>query len=1361
MKKLSISVYILFSVLSVQAENAKLTFDNYTTNPGLSSSHVYAITQDKFGFMWFGTDEGLNRYDGTNFKHYRHGRNTNNGLNSSWINALYAARDGKIWVGTEKGVCIYDPDKESLRLCQKECDTKQRLTTQRIKTIYETSDGIMWLGTTTGLIKYDTSAEHIDLYTFSHENHPNKILNEISSICEDSRHNLWIGTFHGLYCFNPDDNSYKWYEARSQGMDIQWNNLIKDIKRYPDQPETLYLATSSGLVIMSTDGTIIKSFNTRNSGLCDNDLRSIMRYDDTTLLLGTSNGLATYDINNDSFQTYTNVITDQTSLVGMSIRSIFEDNSGNIWIATLKGLSKLDKFRKPIDIYRIREYSSHKETNTGINDIDVRPNGNRWLATDNGIIVCDTAMNYIKTYSVKDGLSHPMIKRLLTDSHGTLWVGTNDGIDYYDPWSDSFVKASGVNSDIIVKYVYDIKEDKNHDIIVNISSGICFITPDYDAKGRIRKVAFKAVSIDNEIVSENCDIPYFDVAPNGDIWIGTGSSGVVKYNKENGSFQIFDEADGLISNRIYTIHATQSGDIWIGTDLGLCVITAENSKIKRYETDPYLSQSIRSVCSDESGRLWVTTSDKLIMFDTLSGTRIVSSLSSMFGIKDMVHNSLYNDGSHIYLGGDGCVIRFNPEKITINNYAPNVIISEIRIADDSHSESSNATIRTQKSITITDKLHLNYKQNDIAIYFTMPTYSSSQDNRYMYKLDNYDSEWHYTDGGYNSAHYSKLPYGKYTFCVKGCNPDGIWNEQTTRLEFTITPPWWCSTVAYIIYSMMIIALIMVFARITSTRIKLNTQLRLEKFEREKIEKLNETKMQFFTNMSHELKTPLSLIIGPTESLIDETNDERQLKQLSIIRQNGQKLSELVSQIMDLRKLDANQTSLNLEHGDFVGYLHRLFDNFKLQAEQKGICYEFESGIEAMDMSFDGEKIERVIYNILSNAFKFTPDNGAISVKISTIVSNNRTFAEVRISDTGCGIKQEEVAHIFDRFYQGSNSFNANSSIKGSGIGLVLVKDYVELHDGEVSATSEYGKGTSIRLTIACDLKAPNTIVERETEEVAEARKETKTPLNGSKTKIVVIEDNEDMLSFLKMNLEPKYDVYTAKNGEDGYGLIVAIYPDLIISDLMMPGIDGFEVCRRIKQDILTCHIPVILLTAKSDDSSKREGYECGADDYIAKPFGVRSLLTRVDTLIDMRRRIRQSFKQQLLTEPSDIMLNSPTDRLIDTLVRIVEDNISDPEFGIQQLCDQAKYPYQQIYRKIKAFTGESINEFIRDIRLKRAAQYLSQSDLRVSEIIYKVGFNSHSYFTKCFREYFGISPTEYIARNAQFRNNNEDRAKNG
>lgn len=525
------------------------------------------------------------------------------------------------------------------------------------------------------------------------------------------------------------------------------------------------------------------------------------------------------------------------------------------------------------------------------------------------------------------------------------------------------------------------------------------------------------------------------------------------------------------------------------------------------------------------------------------------------------------------------------------------------------------------------------------------------------------------------------------------------------------------------------------------RIRLARELKLEIMRRETYKEINQTKMVFFTNISHEFKTPLTLILGPIETLL-ETATEGQRKMLLIMKQNAERLLRLINQIMDMRKIDNNKMKLSLGMGDIAAFGQEIYATFCDHARQRRIEYTFESHPFCINMLFDRDKIEKVFYNLLSNAFKFTPDGGRIALRVETTEQEGQYYVRITVRDTGCGIRSEEQTRIFERFYQTGNI--PHEQAEGSGIGLMLTKDYVRLHGGEIEVESAPGAGSCFTVTLPCRSGFPDAADEVRPGENQDPEHIPADTTGGGMRKIVIVEDNEQMLGFMKTTLGGAYEVYTAADGQQGLEEIRRVYPDLIISDLMMPRMDGFEMCTLIRQDPLTSHIPLIMLTAKSNEGDRAASYNCGADAFISKPFSVKTLTTRIEGLIESRIKLQKLYRDRILSSPSEIVIESENDKFILKLIKVIEENLENPDFNIQTLCESIDSSYQYVYRKVKALTGETINDFVRTIKLKRAAQYLCKGELRISEILYKSGFNSHSYFTKCFKEHYGMTPKEYV-----------------
>ena len=1342
-----LNVVLLLFLLSFEPlfahKSNNIYFKNISTDMGLSNKMVLSIKQDTTGFIWIGTAEGLNRYDGYEFKTFKHVPGDSTSLSASWVNCILLTNSGELWIGTEKGISIFDPINEVFNPLQVSNDPNSLLKNLRIRSLYEDSKGIIWIGTLEGLIKFDRKINSMSYFTFVAD-HYQRMANEIRGMCESKNGFLWLATFDGLYRMNSKDNSFKKFEARQKMLHDPKNSLVSDIYILESDPEKLYVATSEGLTIIDeASGRILESYRIENSELSDNDIKSIYKYDDSRLILATAKGVSLFNIHTKQFEKYNNDVLNDTSLPNETVWCIHEDRAGNIWLGTSGGVAIINKNRKPINFVRMFEDADDKLKLIVVNDILVTSNSEKWLTYNEGILRYDKNNNLIRKYNGKiDGISHSIVKRILKDSRGVIWIGTNDGVNYYDPSIDRFRSLDSDVNGIPLKYIYDLKEDNDGDIVANISSGICFITPQCTPGSKIMDFKYKTAMIDTIITSVNYDVTYFDIDKGGDIWIGTINEGLFRYNKLEDKFTQYEfdpnNPNSINSNRIYSIRVDADNMIWIGTDIGLCRFDNTKNAFTRYNNDPDLSSSIRMITSDGQGRLWVALENELVMFDYKNNKKIIVNLLDDVGLSSLEFNSFFNENDEtVYMGGNGGFIFFQQSDVTLNFEKAPVVLTDFELWGKSLNKNSmsDKDIMFRQSMFNDKKIVLAHNENSFKLSFALLNFLSSSYNKYAYMLKNYDNKLSFAEVGENFVYYSNLPPGKYTFEVRGINPDGIWSDQIASLSLLIKKPWWRTWWAYSLFLIVICIIIYFSYKLTINRLHLSNELRMAKVERSKIEELGRIKMSFFTNISHELKTPLSLILGPIESLKESLSNEKDRIQLDLMRQNAERLLRLINQIMDVRKIENQKMPLSLKQGEFVSFLKRIVKRFNDYTSRRNINYNFENYIDTKYIYFDSDKIEKILYNLISNAIKYTPNNGTINVS----VNEKEGCLVVTVIDSGVGIAQEDINHVFENFYQASAQGFDNTY--GTGIGLHLTKEFVQLHGGEITLKSELGKGSVFEFTIPTNL-----MLNTGQNEEFESSIETEIDLSDHflKNKILIIEDNDDLIEFLKINLDDQYDIYTANGGEEGLQLVNETFPDLVISDIMMPGIDGFEVCRSIKENFITSHIPVILLTAKNDELSRGEGYKMGADSYIFKPFSIKTLKVRIDKIIEQRKKIQQVYKQKFLSEPTEIIIESEDDQFINSLMEIIESNLEDPEFGTKELCEKTNYSYQQIYRKIKALTGETINEFIRQVRLKRAKQYLMQSDMRVSEIMYKVGFNSHSYFTKCFREYYGLTPTEFI-----------------
>lgn len=1340
-------------------EFPNLYFNRISINDGLSQRRVSCIVQDTEGFIWFGTDNGLNRWDGTDFRVFRHDPDDSTSLSSSAVNCLTVDSDGNLWIGCDSGVCMYDRNSGNFRRLEVSGNTARAVNGMRITAIHDDGKGSVWLGSYEGLMKYDKKTRSINHYSFIRDS-SDMMGNEVRALCPESGNILWIGTFDGLYRFDTETGAMRRFIARKTLPGDSYNNLIDVL--YMPQPDsgTLYIGSSNGLAIMNTGTFEMEFYRSEYTGLTDNDIHGLALYDDSTLLIGTGNGLSAMNLTDRTFSNYNTSLLTEFSLPDQTVWNIYRDRYSGIWIGTDNGVAMLDKNRKKIEFERTVVNHGNELQELFVYDIAVAEDG-YWLGTKNGIFHYGRNMELLRHYDARTGgLSHDVSKAILKDSRGIIWAGTNDGLYWYDKTGDMFEKVTSEDGTSPLKYVYELDEDNCGNIIANISSGVCIISPETGRDGRIEDAALSVISISGIIDSENNDIVSVKSDADGNIWLGSNNKGVIRYGNDGTTAHYRtgkDDQESICSDKIYCLLPDNEGYLWVGTDSGLCRLDTKSGKAVRHNRYPDLSRAILNILAVDGNRVWVTSADKLIVYNHATMTEeIICDMTRLFGMAFLSENSSCMDSSgRYYLAGNGGFVNFSPDDIIVDRSIRPLVFPDIEFYGD---KSDNNTVINNsglldKDINTTGVIRLKYYMDSFRIWFSLLDYSSPEDNKYRYKLEGYDKFWQNTDGARNSASYSNLKPGRYSFSVSGCNPDGIWSNTYKTLDIIIDNPWWTTWWAYTLYLVLFISVTFLSWNFVRIRLKLQNALKLEKLERQKTEELNGIRTRLFENISHELKTPLSLIIGPVDELAQNCSDRKGSRQIGIIRKNCDKLLRLINQIMDMHKYDNNAMALELKIGEYISFVYQIYQYFHEEASARHIDYlfEYDSGTD-LHIYFDADKIEKALFNLISNAFKYTPDGGTISVSVNIRESGGRKYVETSVSDTGNGIPEDETGLIFDRFHKGADSMYGN--IQGTGIGLSLTRECAEQHQGSVSVKSREGKGSTFCLSIPCDLR-PATENDKEAGNGAEDMEESYsdgTCPEGKKITIMTVDDNEDLLSFLKISLEDTYAIIQAHNGNEAVTSMKTYVPDIIISDIMMPGMDGFELCRQIKADIATCHIAVILLTARNSEQDREKGYACGADGFLSKPFSVNTLKTRIATILSQREKLQERYRHLLMVSDSRIEIESEDDKFIASMVEIIEKNIKDPDFGIQELCAESRYSYQQIYRKIKALTGKTVNDFVRSVRLSHAAAHLRQSGARISEIMYDVGFNSHSYFTKCFREAYGLPPREYAEK---FRNKSE------
>lgn len=825
---------------------------------------------------------------------------------------------------------------------------------------------------------------------------------------------------------------------------------------------------------------------------------------------------------------------------------------------------------------------------------------------------------------------------------------------------------------------------------------------------------------------------------------------------------------------INNIFQDSRGLLWVGTTAGLSCAIDNSGYFRTFTVEDGLPGNVISaIHEDNSGYLWVTTNQGISrlapeLTDSLANT--INKLNSIrvsfwnFNESDGIIDASFKKGSvtrlkngEVLFGSTHGINSFFPDSIQANSFIPPLQFTDLKIHNRSISPSQNSEL-LKMHISMVEEITLNYKQSVVTFDFQSLSFTNSHKNQYAYIMEGFDKEWTYA-GNRSTATYTNLNQGKYVFKVKASNNDGVWNEEPITLNVTIQPPPWKTWPAFLAYVIILSATVFIFAQLSLAKQKVEGRLRIQQLESEKIKELNYFKSVFFTNISHEFRTPLTLIIGPLSDILKNTTLQDDIKdQVKLIHKNAMRLLRLINQLLDISKVEAGHVKLQVARSNIAEFVCSVYEAFKIKAERDNINYRFYTSHDDMSGYFDSDKVEKILYNLLSNAFKYTPPGGKIDVLLfQKTDENNKKFIELIVHDSGPGIIPEKQKKIFERYFVLGESRSPWQS--STGIGLSLANQLTLVHKGKISLESEEGKGSRFIVNLPIFREAftreeilsdNNAVIKHEMEQVRMMIDYESTAIHSTTSSkknlpiALLVEDNHDVRKYIADRLSDQYQILSAANGQQGFEMAIEKIPDIIISDVMMPVMDGFELCRKIKTNEKTSHIPVILLTAKVDDESRVEGYETGADGYIPKPFQMARLEARIRNLIESRNKLRDIFGKRMSLEPSEVSLSSVDETFIQKAIEIIEKNISEPELNVELLCSKIGMSRSQAFRKFKAITDLSPIEFIRMIRIKRAAQLLEQKVGNISEIAYMVGFSDLDYFRKCFKEQFGVTPTRYI-----------------
>lgn len=1355
LRALFIFLTLSFTVgLPVRADHFKYSFFySSRMNEGMSQLSVMAMCQDTRGYLWLGTRNGLNRYNGSSYTVYTHQADDSLSLADNEISCLAEQGGLYLWIGTSHGVSRLSLQTDSIRNYYME----DGLASAGILTVYVDRSMRVWVGTRSGLSRYVPERDCFETVPFTVKSL------SVSAIREDSTGKFWIGTVQdGIYLHSSKMQFIKHFCEKD-------NNLVgtRVTSIYEDAYHRIWAGTNPGGVTRIDPHTHATTcYTSRNSGLKNNYVRCMAEWNGE-LLMGTYDGVY-------SFNQFDNKISkvggydDWAKPLGhYSIYSFCLDRMGTLWIGTYAGgISRLSTLSSRFVCHTPGVWNNIR---TGIYGTACYDRDNQlWIATEGyGLLNYDISTGETHFYLIDPSASSVynanVIKSVLAEDD-CIWCGTTRGEVYrFDLKTRTFHLFHRFSSPLSV---YSLMRDSSGNLWVGASSGmyglVCFtptgeqITTFVDDEGK-----------ELGIYSVRC---VFEERP-GVLLLGTRGNGLLrlkidslhkegKDKKVIGSLAFYNRTGitgghALSNNYISNIVRTRGGELWFSTNGGGIYRIGEDEKIDKVVTDKQglLSNSICNLLEGAGNSLWMST-DKGISSYSLTDSVIRNyPFSNGIQIREFtLHGGVaLPDGTVCLTGNDGFVTFYSPD-MPSNDFVPPVVLEDFQVNNRNVSVGDGSGILSSVLDNM-EEIRLSYDQNNIAIRYRALNFINSSMNRYAYRLEGYDKTWNEV-GRRTTAYYTKLPAGTYVFHVKASNNDGVWNEEGRTLRIVIAPPLWATWYAYLLYGVLIMGLILIVSYYYNIRRRLREELRAEQREKLQQEEFHQAKIRLFTNIAHELRTPLTLIITPFEELVKRIDLSTELhSRLAVIYKNAQRLLLLVNQLLDFQKNQSGSMKLMVSEGNVCEFIREIYYAFKQIAQTNEIAFTLKCDPDSFTAWYDKALLEKVIFNLLSNAFKYTPAGKAIHMEVTD--KEKPGMISLRVEDSGCGIPKEEREKIFTPFYQIPETAGVN--IPGTGIGLSLVYSIVRLCRGEIRiedrADGEEGTVFVVELPAGADafteeekdVMPMETIGDTALAQPVELQPAPSVPGDIQKKPVLlIVEDDKGVRDYLHRSLESEYEILEAANGVKGYERVVQDFPDLVLSDIMMPKRNGLELCAMIKEDMRVGHIPVILMTARSMVVHIKEGFRAGADDYVIKPFSMDVLRTRIHNLLHSRQQLKKLYGRRFSPEVVGATMVSSDERFSQKLYEAIEKHISNPEFSIDTLCQEIGISRANLYRKIKAISELSPTELIRNKRLEIAMKYLKETDMTISDIAAALGFSSHSYFSNSFKALYGMSPSEFV-----------------
>jgi len=1351
--------------LKSPAQKSLYQFNHLTIDQGLSHNTVYDIFQDSKGFLWFATSDGLNKYDGYNFTVFRHRMDDTSSISNNKVYCVCEDSSGFLWIGTQVGLNRYNPRTAKFKRYFYSPDENTSVASNFIRTIYTDSKGRLWIGTFGGgLDLYDPAKDAFIHYPLNN--------NRVSAIIEDPEGHIWVGNEKpGISLIDFENRTFRFFQFPLRNAN---QNLITGKKFRLDKKGNLWISTEGdGAYYFDLTSLTFTWYghDPEKASLGSNIIQDVFVDPHGKVWFATDGaGITIY---NPEKNTFSHIFCDPAipgSLSSNAVYDLYADAQNILWIGTFAGgVNILDPFKKQFNHLTQIPFNPNSLSHKSVLAFCENKLDEIWIGTDGGgINIYNSREEIFKTIKAQTGaagsLGSNSVTTLYRDRSGVIWAGTYaGGLNRYlgNYRFKSYKNIPGDTLSLINNNVWCLLEDKRGNLWVGTLGGLELMDRQNETFKHIKSNRVTALCEDSK----------------GMIWIGgTGISLLDPLTLTYKTLPFKNKKDELLFGYdIRAIVEDNEGNIWFGSEgAGLIQYRPSNDALIYFTMrDGLPNDAVHQIVIDHHGMLWLSTNHGICRFNPKTKeTRNFDVTDGLQSNQFSYGASMIDSKGFIWFGGVNGLNFFHPDSIRLNSFIPPVYITDLRVLNRPLRPGSR-DFPLEENILYARKIVLPYK-SAFSFEFTALNYTSSEKNLYSYTMEGFDN-WSVPSNN-RTATYTNLDPGTYYFRVKGSNNDGVWNPSAASIQVVILPPWWKTFWAYLAYLCIIVLLLLAFRSYLISRQRMKHELLLKEIEKQKMEEINQMKLKFFTNISHEFRSPLTLILGPLEKILhSETLEDSVKNQLKVIYRNASRLLRLINQLVEFRKIETGNLRLKVSQDDLVSFLKEIGGAFQEFVSMHHMDFSVEADPPCLPLWFDREALEKIFYNLLSNAFKFTPDGGSVAVHISCSSSLPEEFSgisslrnqhvRIDVCDTGIGIPADQLDKIFDRFYQISRRDKPGNphKIEGSGIGLALTRDLVELHKGIIFVSSEPGKGSCFTVLLPADKEvySNDQIVDSAEKAPSHAPIETVNLLQSDESNhemdfsdndqtiekpiILLVDDNSELRDFIKKGLGKKYRFIEAEDGDQGFTLALHQLPDLIISDIVMPGTDGIALCRKLKEHPNTEHIPIIMLTARSAEETRMEGFLSGADDYISKPFSISLLEIRISNILNARKKLWNKFRKELLMQPSELAVEHPDEVFLKKAMDIVEKYISDSSFDVRTFVKEMGMSRSVLYRRLEAVTGQSVNEFIRIIRLKRAAQLLSMNTYSVAEVAYEVGFNDPQYFSKCFHKYFHCTPSQYAA----------------